>query len=181
RTASIVTNLPVAFGLHLPHYAKLNWHEFHKNLDGLREFFWSVRVVEWFAVAGLVGLLRRSPAKALLIGGWFGTFLLIKGTSPGADIEEGTFLRLFMPALQALRRADGVHLAWRSPTSAAQVYYRVFRSRTDWIYDYRLPHRINGVRCLPPNAGAADCHLEMQTLAITRDHAYVDRSRLSPA
>jgi hypothetical protein len=99
-TASLA--LPIPAALHLPHYVKLNWHQFGQNLDGLREFFWSVRAVEWFAVGGFVGLLRHAPAKALLVGGWFGAFLLVKGTQPGTSIEAGTFLRLFMPALPAM-------------------------------------------------------------------------------
>jgi hypothetical protein len=99
-TASLPALVPAA--LHLPSSAKLNWHQFGHNLDGLREFFWSVRAVEWFAIGGFVGLLRQAPAKALLVGGWFGAFLLVKGTSPAADIEVGTFLRLFMPALPAM-------------------------------------------------------------------------------
>ena len=94
--------LPGPAALHLPHYVKLDWHRFGQNLDNLREFFWSVRVVEWFVVAGLIGLLRRAPAKAALVGGWFGAYLLVKGASPTASIEAGTFLRLFMPALPAM-------------------------------------------------------------------------------
>jgi hypothetical protein len=252
-----------AAALHLPHYVKLNWHQFSHNLDGLREFFWSVRVVEWFAVAGFLGLLRRAPAKALLVGGWFGAFLLVKGTSTAADIEVGTFLRLFMPALPALlilvagvlllvptysfrladrfpplgrtvlhwrsRRfaasllllgalpailfaalqplpdaraakfftnntyvptttdlhlkakveADGVHLSWNAPTSPAKTFYRVFRSPSVWVYDYRFPRRIDGIRCNPPNGGASDCMLEMRGLATTTGRSYVDTSHLT--
>jgi hypothetical protein len=258
--------LPVPAALHLPNSVDLDWHHFGQNLDNLREFFWSVRVVEWFAVAGLVGLLRRSPAKALLVAGWFGAFLLVKATSPAADIEEGTFLRLFMPALppllllvcsvlflvptyaarvadafpaltarpvswrarrlgaaaavlagvplillaalpplhdaraakffknntyvpmtsgavglRAVQAADGVHLSWHAPTSSAKTFYRVFRSRSDWIYDYLLPHRIDGVRCNPPTGGAADCHVEMLGLDNTHRTSYVDRTPLDSA
>jgi hypothetical protein len=259
------TILVPAVSVHVSHYLTLDWHQFRKNLDGLREFFWSVRVVEWFAVAGFVGLLRRSPAKAFLIAGWFGAFLLVKGASPAADIEEGTFLRLFMPALPALlvlvcavlfllptyaarladalpalavplswrarrlataglvlaaapvilfaalpplhdaraakfftnntyvpmtsgavalravQRSDGVHLSWNAPTSSAKTFYRVFRSRSDWIYDYKLPHRIDGVRCLAPNGGASDCQVEMRGLGNTSQTSYVDPTPLDAA
>jgi hypothetical protein len=261
-TASLA--LPVPAALHLPDYVKLNWHQFGHNLDGLREFFWSVRAVEWFAVGGFVGLLRHAPAKALLVGGWFGAFLLVKGTSTGADIEVGTFLRLFMPALPALlvlvagvlllvpvhastlarrfpatsrplaarsrslagavavfavlplilfaalpplrdaraakyfenntylpvsnaqvhlravRRADGVHLTWTAPPSKAKVFYRVFRAPHDFVYDYRLPHRIDGIDCLPPNGGAADCSIKMDALVTTSAHGFVDKAKLEP-
>jgi hypothetical protein len=262
-TASIAPLAPAA--LHLPHYVKLNWHQFGHNLDGLREFFWSVRVVEWFAVAGFVGLLRQVPAKALLVGGWFGAFLLVKGTSPGTDVEAGTFLRLFMPALPALlllvagvlllvpvyasglahrfppvasrplgarsrplaaavalagilpailfaalpslpgaqaakyftnntytpvtngqlhlravRRADGVHLSWTAPPSTAKVFYRVFRAPHDYTYDARLPHWIDGLDCLQPNGGAADCSIKMDVLTTTRAQSFIDSGKLEP-
>jgi hypothetical protein len=246
---------PLALSLHLP--VDLNWHHFGQNLDNLREFFWSVRVVEWFVVAGFVGLLRRTPAKALLVGGWFGAFLLVKGTSPQASIEAGTFLRLFMPALPALivlvagvlllvptyssllverfpprdaplrwngrvfraaalllaavplvlfavltplhdaraakffaqnvyvpvdadlglkavRVPGGVRLTWRPAARNAKVFYRVFRSPADWVTVQFYPHRINGVRCLPPAGGAKDCQVEMKTIQVTRGHSYLD-------
>jgi hypothetical protein len=251
--------------VHLPKSVKLDWHHFGQNLDNLREFFWSVRVVEWFVVAGFVGLLRRAPAKALLVGGWFGAFLLVKGTSPRASIEAGTFLRLFMPALPALlllvcgvillvpvygstlverfrltarptltwrsrglaaaavllaalpavafaalpplkahktakffenntyvpvsntelrvraaQSLDGVHLSWQQPPARAKVFYRVFRAPHDYIYDAKLPHWIDGLDCLPPNSGAADCSLAMTGLGVTSARTFVDSSRLEP-
>jgi hypothetical protein len=262
-TASIAP--PGSAALHLPHYVRLNWHQFGHNLDGLREFFWSVRVVEWFSVAGFAGLLRQAPAKALLVGGWFGAFLLVKGTSPGTDVEAGTFLRLFMPALPALlllvagvlllvpmyasalarrfppaathplgarsrplagsvallgvlpailfaalpslqegqaakyftnntytpvtngqlrlravRRADGVHVSWTAPPSTAKVFYRVFRAPHHYVYASKLPPWIDGLDCLSPNGGAADCSIQMDVLTTTRAHSFVDSARLKP-
>jgi hypothetical protein len=263
-TAAAAMAPPLVASLHLPKSVNLDWHHFGQNLNYLREFFWSVRVVEWFVVAGFVGLLRRTPAKALLIGGWFGAFLLVKGTSPQASIEAGTFLRLFMPALPALlilgagvlllvptfatsvverfptfdrplnwrskplgavalvlavlplvlfaaltpvhdaraakfftqnvyvpvnadlglraaKGPDGVRLSWRAPSARARVFYRVVRSPADWRTVQFFPHRINGVRCLPPNGGAKDCQVEMKTITITRGRAYVDRGPLPNA
>jgi len=263
-SASIATTLVPAVSVHVSHYVKLNWHQFHLNLDALREFFWSVRVVEWFAVAGFVGALRRSPAKALLLGGWFGAFLLVKGTSPKASIEEGTFLRLFMPALPPLliivaavlllvpvygpRLAErfptsgvpipwrsrrfgapvvllgvlpailfaaltplhnaraakyfenntyvpvqnaqvhlratpepgGIRLTWQKPPATAKLFYRVFRARSKYVYDYRLPPWIDGLDCLPPTGGAADCSIKMDTLQVTRSRGAVDTQKLPP-
>jgi hypothetical protein len=261
--ASVAPPILIA-GIHLPSSVKLDWHQFGKNLDSLREFFWSVRVVEWFVVAGFVGMLKQAPAKAFLIGGWFGAFLLVKGTSPGTSIEAGTFLRLFMPALPAMlvlvagvlllvpvhasalvrrfplverpfgmrsprlaaggavfavvpailfaalpplegaraakyfvnntyvpvssdqvrltavRRADGVYLSWSAPPTTAKVFYRVFRAPHDFVYDYRLPHWIDGLDCLPPNGGAADCSIQMDALATTRATSFVDSTKLKP-
>jgi len=38
------------------------------NQDGIREFFWSVRVLEWLPLAGVLGVARRSPPVAALLG-----------------------------------------------------------------------------------------------------------------
>jgi hypothetical protein len=255
---------PLALSIHAPNSVSLDWHQLGQNLDNLREFFWSVRAVEWFLVAGFLGLLRQAPAKALLVGGWFAAFLIVKGTSTGSSIEAGTFLRLFMPALpamlvlvagvvllvpvygkelvrrfpiverplaprsralavvagafavlplllflvfpplgearaakyfvnntyvpvsndqvrlRAVRRADGIHLSWAAPPSTAKVFYRVFRAPHDYIYDSRLPHWIDGLDCLPPHGGAADCSIQMDTLATTRKKSFVDPSKLTP-
>lgn len=255
---------PLALSVHLSHYVKLDWHQLHLNLDALREFFWSVRVLEWVALAGFVGVLRRSLPKALLLGGWFGAFFLVKATSDRASIENGSLLRLFLPgfppllimaaaivllvptfgprlaegfparaeplrwrsrpllaaavlvgllpavlflALPPLKDAraakffenntyvpvtngqvrlhaapgpGGVELTWRTPPSTANVFYRVFRFKADYVYDYRLPHGINGVRCNPPTGGASDCHVEMDTLTVTRAHRFLDPAKVPP-
>jgi hypothetical protein len=67
------------------------------NLAQLREFFWSPRATEWVAIAGAIGIARRSFAKAAFLSAWFLSFFLVKGMSPGASLEAGTFLRLFLP------------------------------------------------------------------------------------
>ena len=237
----------------LSKYINFDWGELQRNFDGLREFFWSVRVLQWIVIAGFLGVLRRSLPKALLLGGWFAAFLILKGGSSAANIEEGTFFRLFMPGfppmlimlasivllvptygprladgfaarrtrqltwrspslvagavvlgliptlvflvLPALNNRDaakyfeenvyvpvtyrslgltakatpgGVVLHWHAPPAHAKVFYRVFRQQAFGVYDYRLPPRIAGVRCLPPAGGAADCSIEMDTLEVTR-------------
>ncbi len=246
----------------LSKYINFDWGELQRNFDGLREFFWSVRVLQWIVIAGFLGVLRRSLPKALLLGGWFAAFLILKGGSSAANIEEGTFFRLFMPGfppmlimlasivllvptygprladgfaarrtrqltwrspslvagavvlgliptlvflvLPALNNRDaakyfeenvyvpvtyrslgltakatpgGVVLHWHAPPAHAKVFYRVFRQQALGVYDYRLPPRIAGVRCLPPAGGAADCSIEMDTLEVTRGDTFVDASK----
>ncbi|MDQ5819828.1 MAG: glycosyltransferase family 39 protein, partial [Actinomycetota bacterium] len=78
----------------------LSWQQLvgpQGNLAQLREFFWSPRATEWVAVAGAIGIARHSIAKAAFLSAWFLSFFLIKGMSPGASMEAGTFLRLFLP------------------------------------------------------------------------------------
>jgi Dolichyl-phosphate-mannose-protein mannosyltransferase len=82
-------------------YVDLDWHQLHRNLDGLREFFWAVRPLEFVPFAGLLAIGRRSWPKAILIFVWFMTFFLVKGTSENANIEDASFFRLLMPAFPA--------------------------------------------------------------------------------
>ena len=79
----------------------LDWHHLHQNIDGVREFFWAVRPLEFVPLAGLLAIGRRSWPKAVLVFGWFITFLLIKGTDSKANIEDASFFRLLMPSFPA--------------------------------------------------------------------------------
>jgi len=244
-------------------YLQGNWAQLQDNLANFREFFWSVRVAEWFPVAGGLAVARRSPAKAVLLGGWFLAFFVVKGMSPGASVEGGTFLRLFMPgfppfilltaAIPVLYPEYGPRLAarfpvrtprleWRSrpviaaaavfaalplllflvlrpfhgrtamkyfeenvvlpvdtdfkvsvhvgpdgqriswqppPRDAARVFFHVFRvPAIAEAPDPTLPPGREGVRCLPPTGGAADCRLEMQDLGTTRRTSWHDPDHL---
>jgi len=60
----------------------LHWDyaQFHANLMGFREYFWSLRVVEWLPIAGTIGLLRRSIALGVGVGLWFWLTVLLRGT-----------------------------------------------------------------------------------------------------
>jgi len=71
------------------------------NQDGIREFFWSVRVLEWLPLAGVLGVARRSPPVAALLGLWFGAYLLVRGTDPEVTIGAGTFFGALLPAWPA--------------------------------------------------------------------------------
>jgi hypothetical protein len=68
---------------------------------GIKEHFWSVRLVQWAPIAGFVGLLRRSVAVAVLIGGWFTAYFFVKGSYAYSSVEDGSFFRLLMPAFPA--------------------------------------------------------------------------------
>jgi hypothetical protein len=82
-------------------YVSLDWHHLQQNIDGVREFFWAVRPLEWVPLAGLIAIGRRSWPKGLLVFGWFATFLLIKGTDSKASVEDASFFRLLMPGFPA--------------------------------------------------------------------------------
>jgi hypothetical protein len=123
----------------LGRYFNLDWHHFLTNLDLLREHFWSGRLIEWFVVAGLIGLGRRSRPALLLVGGTFAAFVIVKGTYAHASIEDASLLRLLMPAFpcfvlllaslplllphapRALRESTPAPPAWRPRTRWALV------------------------------------------------------------
>jgi len=100
--AAIGANAPVG-SMFSPvrRYIDLNWHQLHQNIDGVREFFWAVRPLEFVPFAGLLAIGRRSWPKSILVFGWFMTFLLIKGTDDQANIDDASFFRLMMPSFPA--------------------------------------------------------------------------------
>jgi Dolichyl-phosphate-mannose-protein mannosyltransferase len=82
-------------------YVNINWDHLRENRDSLREFFWAIRPLQWVVLAGVVGLLRRSWAKGALVAVWFYAFLIVKGTSEHARVEDASFFRLLMPSFPA--------------------------------------------------------------------------------
>jgi hypothetical protein len=93
---------PLALDLNLDRYLDANLEHWRSQMNQLREFFWSARVAQWAPVAGLVAVLSmRRGAIAALLGGWLAAFLVVKGFSERAFIENGSFWRLLMPAWPA--------------------------------------------------------------------------------
>lgn len=121
----------------LSDYLNLSWQQLKDNFAQFREFFWSPRPAEWVPVAGAIGVARRSVAAAVFLGMWFCAFFFFKGSSPLVSVEQGTFLRIFMPGFppywiltaclpllwpvrgpRLARRfapTDRFRLSWRSP------------------------------------------------------------------
>jgi hypothetical protein len=99
----------VALGLHqqlvaynpLHHYIKFDWHRLNLNLLAIKEHFWSLRIVEWLVIAGLVGLARRSLTAFLVVGGWFAAFVVTKATYPQASVDDASVFRVMMPSYPA--------------------------------------------------------------------------------
>jgi hypothetical protein len=84
-------------GLVVTRYFHFDWWRMHQNYLELREFFWSTRLLQWLPIAGFLAAARRSWPKALLLAGWMGGFVLVKGSSEQASVESGILLRLFLP------------------------------------------------------------------------------------
>ena len=100
RLAAGVQQQLVAFNP-LHHYVKFDWHRLNLNLLSIKEHFWSMRVVEWLVIAGLIGLARRSLTAFLVVGGWFAAFVVTKATYPQASVEDASVFRVMMPSYPA--------------------------------------------------------------------------------
>jgi hypothetical protein len=85
----------------LQHYLHFNRHVFLTQLDQVREHFWSLRLVEWLVLGGLIGLFVKSRPFGALVLGWFFPIVLVKTGSGRADFEGGSLLRVIMPAYPA--------------------------------------------------------------------------------
>jgi hypothetical protein len=85
----------------LQHYLHFNWHTFLTQLDQVREHFWSLRLVEWLVLAGLIALFVKSRPFGALVLGWFFPIVILKAGSGRADFEGGSLLRVIMPAYPA--------------------------------------------------------------------------------
>ena len=92
--------VPLAAGS-LAHYLHFDWTVFTAQLDQVREHFWSVRVVEWLVLGGLIAVFIRSRRYGALVLGWFGAIVVIKTGSGRGGMEGGNLLRLLMPAYPA--------------------------------------------------------------------------------
>ena len=85
----------------LHHYLQFDWAQLHNNLLGIKEHFWSMRVIEWLCFAGLIGLAKRTFTGALVVGGWFFAFVVTKGAYSQAGVLGGSLFRIMMPAFPA--------------------------------------------------------------------------------
>ena len=74
---------------------------FDANMAGLREYFWSQRLVQWLPLAGLVAIARRSVPLAAVLGAWLGAYVALRATSAGVGFDDGELFRALLPAFPA--------------------------------------------------------------------------------
>lgn len=82
--------------LNVQKYVHFDWQWFRvQQLDSLDAHFWSLRILEWLAFAGVIGLFRRSRPAALLFGGWLFATIFVKWGSPthGSTVDNSDILR----------------------------------------------------------------------------------------
>ena len=74
---------------------------FKANMAGLREYFWSARVLQWLPIAGVVAVARRSPLAAVALASWLGAYVALRAARPGIGVENGELFRALLPAFPA--------------------------------------------------------------------------------
>ena len=84
-----------------PAFGELSLDALQTNFGGLREYFFSQRLIQWLPVAGAIAVARRSVPLAVLLGGWFGLWVATAATRAGTGLENGELVRVFLPALPA--------------------------------------------------------------------------------
>jgi hypothetical protein len=97
-------------------YLPFDLHHLKTELRDFMEDFWSVRLLEWIALAGVVGAIKRVPARGAFLVVWFVMFCVVKGSSEQASINTTSYFRLTEPGLPAyaLLAAAIVYLVpWR--------------------------------------------------------------------
>jgi hypothetical protein len=70
-------------------------------MTGLREYFWSQRLLQWLPVAGVIAVARCSLPVALALAGWVGGYAVIRLAHPGGGFENGEIFQELLPALPA--------------------------------------------------------------------------------
>ncbi len=86
----------------LDRYIRIDWSRVGSELDQVREYFYSVRFLEWLPLAGVLAFARRSIPKAAFLATWLFAFLIVKGLSDVASVESGSTWRLIMPGFPPL-------------------------------------------------------------------------------
>ena len=93
---------PQLAALSVDHYLEsVDLDRLKANMAGLREWFWSARLLQWVPFAGTLAIARRSLPAAGLLGGWFFAIALVKGATTDSSVESGSFFRFLMPAFPA--------------------------------------------------------------------------------
>ena len=82
-------------------YGGFDWNHLQQELIQLREYFWSLRFLEFLLFAGSFGVIRRWPSRGLFVVSWFAAYGLIKGSNSEANFDTTSWFRLSEPGLPA--------------------------------------------------------------------------------
>lgn len=82
-------------------YLTFDWHHLTSELGDLSSVFWSIRLLEFVAIAGAIAVLRRDRLKGAFVILWFGAYCLLKGSSTTSSIVSLSYFRFVEPGLPA--------------------------------------------------------------------------------
>jgi hypothetical protein len=82
-------------------YLQFDWSHLQGELHDLGNVFWSVRLLEFLAIAGALAALRRSTLKGAFLVLWFLGFCLVKGSSARSAVVTVSYWRFVEPGLPA--------------------------------------------------------------------------------
>lgn len=115
----------------LDRYVRIEWSRIGSELDQVREYFYSVRFLEWLPLAGALAFARRSIPKAVFLATWLLAFLVVKGLSDAASVESGSTWRLIMPGFPPLLlSAAALPLLLMRTQRAGRTVAPLFRGRS---------------------------------------------------
>ena len=98
--AGLLAALAVVWLSRLP-VPDLSLDTFKANMAGLREYFWSHRVLQWIPIAGVIAVARRSPPQRSRSARWLGGYVVFRAAQVGIGVEDGELFRALLPALPA--------------------------------------------------------------------------------
>jgi len=120
-------SLPAGLGK----YIHIEWGRIGSELDQVREYFYSVRFLEWLPLAGTLAFARRSIPKAAFLATWLLAFLIVKGLSDVASVASGSTWRLIMPGFPPmLLSAAALPLLLARTRRAGPTVAPLFRGRS---------------------------------------------------
>jgi hypothetical protein len=93
---------------------------FKANMAGLREYFWSHRVLQWLPVAGAIAVARRSVPVALALAAWLGGYVLFRAAQPDVGLADGELFQALLPVFPAFALL-AASLPLLVPTLAARL------------------------------------------------------------
>jgi hypothetical protein len=111
-------------------YLSFDWHHLNQNVQALQEVFWSVRLLEYLLIVGMIALIARGKARGLFVVAWFLAIALSKGASSFASVFDTSLYRYLLPAWPAwVLIVASVVLLWPRGRSNRD---RTTRIATEW-------------------------------------------------
>ncbi|HET9674300.1 MAG TPA: hypothetical protein VFP31_05760 [Gaiellaceae bacterium] len=177
---------PPTFLERVQQYVPLDREQLNQQFLGFREYFWSARLLEFGALAGVIAAFRRSAAHAIFLAVWLGAFFVVKGSSPSVTVETGSFWRLLMPAFPAyfllltsiplLIPVLGAELRERFPIVHRPLAWRRPVVLTSVALAFGLPLLV--VAVLPPAKDPDAAKVPLRSLYIPIDNSF--RATVTP-